>query len=102
MKFSRRLPRTMERPLANPEQKTMRMSVLIAIAILLAGCSTTVTYVPISWGMGEAVKSLTLQDEFLKVLFNRYDPGRNTLRVSGDSFYEVLTADEAVKKRVQA
>jgi hypothetical protein len=77
----------------------MRIFLVMIIALLLTGCSTTVTYIPISWGMGEKVKNLTQQDEFLKVLFNRYDPERTTLRVSGESFYEVLTPDTAAKRQ---
>ncbi len=69
------------------------------IASLLTGCCSTVTYIPISWGMGEKVKNLTQQDEFLKALFNRYDQERITLRVSGESFYEVLTPADAAKRQ---
>ena len=61
-------------------------SLLVAgiIAALLAGCATT--FIPISWGMRDKVLRISQQDEVLKILFHRYDPERNTLRVDGASF----------------
>jgi hypothetical protein len=65
----------------------------VAAALFLSGCS--VTYIPVSWGMGERVKEISSRDELLNILFTRYDPKRLLLRVDGESFNEVLTADEA-------
>lgn len=62
----------------------MRLIVVGAIAAMLAGCATT--FIPISWGMREKVLGLSLQDEVLRILFQRYDPERTTLRVAGESF----------------
>jgi len=58
------------------------------LALFLGGC--TATYVPISWGMGEKVNGLSRSDLTLAILFNRYDPDRKTLRVSGESYNEVM------------
>lgn len=62
------------------------------LALMLAGCSTT--YVPISWGQGDLVKKLSREDPFLSLLFDRYDPQRSTLSVSGASFDEVMMPSE--------
>lgn len=62
------------------------------IALVLSGCATT--YVPISWGQGDTVKKLSKEDVFLAALFNRYDPDRSTVRVSGPSFDEVMMPSE--------
>ena len=74
----------------------MRSNVMFAAAILLAlltgGC--TATYIPISWGMGERVQKLSRSDLMLAILFNRYDPKRQTLRVAGESFDEVMMPSE--------
>lgn len=64
----------------------------LLMALLISGCATT--YVPISWGQGDVVKKLSREDLFLSTLFNRYDPDRNTLRVSGASFDEVMMPSE--------
>ena len=64
----------------------------LLLALTISGCATT--YVPISWGQGDLVKRLSREDLFLSTLFNRYDPDRNTLRVSGASFDEVMMPSE--------
>ncbi|GFO62482.1 hypothetical protein M1B72_21235 [Geomonas paludis] len=73
-------------------QGLSRKLFFVLVALMLSGCATT--YVPISWGQGDAVKKLSREDVFLSALFNRYDPGRTTLRVSGASFEEVMMPDE--------
>lgn len=65
---------------------------LLLLALMLAGCSTT--YVPISWGQGDLAKKLSREDPFLRLLFDRYDPQRSTLSVSGASFDEVMMPSE--------
>lgn len=65
---------------------------VLALALLLGGCATT--YIPISWGMGERVQHLSREDLTLSILFERYDPKRQTLRVSGASFDEVMMPSE--------
>jgi hypothetical protein len=62
------------------------------LALLGTGC--TATYVPISWGIGDKVKSLSRSDTTLLTLYNHYDPDRQTLRVSGTSFDEVMMPSE--------
>ena len=69
----------------------MMLPVLL-LALTVSGCSTT--YVPISWGFGEQVRQISRSDQFLTALFNRYDPDRKTLRVSGESFSEVMMPSE--------
>ncbi|HEY5522818.1 MAG TPA: hypothetical protein VIK21_06470, partial [Desulfuromonadaceae bacterium] len=61
-------------------------------ALLLSGCATT--YVPVSWGFGEKVQTLSRSDLTLSILFERYDPQRKTLRVAGASFDEVMMPGE--------
>ena len=68
------------------------MAFAIALALALSGCATT--FVPISWDFGEKVQQLSRSDPTLAILFNRYDPLRNTLRVAGDSFDEVMMPSE--------
>lgn len=65
---------------------------LLLLALLSSGCATT--YVPVSWGFGDKVKQLSRSDLFLTTLFNRYDPDRSTLRVTGDSFDEPMMPSE--------
>lgn len=65
---------------------------LLLLALMLTGCSTT--YVPISWGQGDLAKKLSHEDPFLRLLFDRYDPQRSTLSVSGASFDEVMMPSE--------
>ncbi|QXE89846.1 hypothetical protein [Geomonas subterranea] len=73
-------------------QGLLRKLSFVLVALILSGCATT--YVPISWGHGEKVKKLSTEDLFLCSLFNRYDPDRSTVRVSGASFEEVMMPDE--------
>ncbi|MBJ6798965.1 SprT family zinc-dependent metalloprotease [Geomonas propionica] len=73
-------------------QGLLRKLLFVVTALALSGCATT--YVPISWGQGDAVKKLSKDDLFLSALFNRYDPDRSTLRVSGTSFEEVMMPNE--------
>ena len=61
---------------------------LLLLALLTCGCATT--YVPISWGFGEKVQQISRSDLMLTTLFDRYDPGRSTIRVAGASFDEVM------------
>jgi hypothetical protein len=68
------------------------VGLLILLSLLTGGC--TAAYVPISWGMGEKVKYLSRSDQTLAILFDRYDPNRQTLRVSGASFNEVMMPSE--------
>jgi hypothetical protein len=65
---------------------------LLLLSLLLGGC--TATYVPISWGMGEKVQHLSRSDLMLSILYERYDPKRQTLAVSGSSFNEVMMPSE--------
>lgn len=69
-----------------------KYAVITILALLAGGCSAT--YIPISWGLGEKVQQLSRSDLTLVTLFNRYDPQRQTLRVAGDSFDEVMMPDE--------
>lgn len=62
------------------------------LMLLVCGCATA--YVPVSWGMGERVQRLSRSDVTLSMLFDRYDPQRETLRVRGDSFEQVMMPDE--------
>jgi hypothetical protein len=65
---------------------------LLLLSLLLGGC--TATYIPISWGMGEKVQHLSRSDLMLSILYERYDPKRQTLGVSGSSFNEVMMPSE--------
>ncbi|WP_136515363.1 hypothetical protein [Geomonas edaphica] len=65
---------------------------MLLLALMLAGCSTT--YVPVSFGQGDLAKKLSHEDPFLRLLFDRYDPQRSTLSVSGPSFDEVMMPSE--------
>ena len=65
---------------------------LLLLALLSSGCTTT--YVPVSWGLGDRVKQYSRSDLFLATLFNRYDPDRSTLRVTGNSFDEPTMPSE--------
>lgn len=69
-----------------------KVATFLLLALSLGGCATT--YVPISWNFGEQVQTLSRTDPILAVLFNRYDPARETLRVSGASFDEVMMPSE--------
>jgi len=69
-----------------------KIAAVLLLALALGGCSAT--YVPISWGMGEQVQQLSRSDLTLAILFDRFDAGRKTLRVSGESFAEVLMPSE--------
>lgn len=71
---------------------TVKKLSFLLMALLISGCATT--YVPISWGNGDLVKKLSREDLFLSTLFNRYDPDRSTVRVSGPSFDEVMMPSE--------
>jgi len=61
-----------------------KLTVAAAMVVLVACASTT--FVPISWGMRDKVLSMSQRDEVLRILFQRYDPERKTLRVDGPSF----------------
>jgi len=65
---------------------------ILLLALLTGGCATT--YVPISWGFGDKVQQLSRSDLILTTLFDRYDPQRNTLRVAGASFDQVMMPSE--------
>jgi hypothetical protein len=69
-----------------------RISVVLLLALSLSGCATT--YVPISWNFGKKVQQLSRTDLTLAILYNRYDPERQTLRVAGESFDEVMMPSE--------
>ena len=69
-----------------------KIVVFILLALSLCGCATT--YVPISWYSGDKVRGLSRSDLTLAILFNRYDPERKTLAVSGESFDEVMMPSE--------
>jgi hypothetical protein len=73
-------------------QAMVKIAVISALACLLGGCSAT--FVPISWGFGEKVQHLSRSDLTLVTLYNRYDPQRQTLRVGGESFNEVMMPSE--------
>ena len=61
---------------------------MLLLLLLTSGCATT--YIPISWGISYKVKKISSSDPFLTTLFNRYDANRNTLRVAGNSFDQVM------------
>jgi len=65
---------------------------LLFLSLSTGGCATT--FVPISWGMGEKVQRLSRSDQTLAIFYNRYDPQRQTLRVAGASFDEVMMPSE--------
>jgi len=69
-----------------------KVATILVLALSLGGCATT--YVPISWNFGEQVQTLSRTDPVLAILFNRYDPARETLRVTGASFDEVMMPSE--------
>ena len=69
-----------------------KIAAALLLSLSLSGCATT--FVPISWNYGEKVQQLSRSDLTLAVLFNRYDPARETLRVSGESFDEVMMPSE--------
>jgi len=69
-----------------------KVTTFLLLTLSLCGCATT--YVPISWNFGEQVLTLSRTDPILAILFNRYDPARETLRVSGASFDEVMMPSE--------
>lgn len=73
-------------------QGKLKILVVLLLALSTSACSTT--YVPVSWGFGEQVRRNSRSDLFLATLFNRYDPERVTLRVSGASFDEVMMPSE--------
>ena len=76
-----------------PSGRAARIFVIILLLPWsLAGCATT--YIPISWDMGDKVRNLSYSDRTLAILFNRYDPGRRTLRGLGESFDEVMMPSE--------
>lgn len=66
----------------------LKILLFLLLALVTGGCATT--FVPISWGFGDKVQQLSRSDLFLKTLFDRYDPGRSTLRVAGASFDQVM------------
>jgi hypothetical protein len=70
----------------------LKLSVVSLLVLLTCGCATT--YVPVSWGFGKKVQELSRSDLTLATLFERYDPKRQTLRVGGDSFDEVMFPGE--------
>ncbi|MBJ6725037.1 hypothetical protein [Geomesophilobacter sediminis] len=72
--------------------KTFLNIALLLLTLACTGCATT--YVPVSWGFGSKVQDLSHQDVTLVILFNRYDPDRKTLRVSGTSFDQVMMPSE--------
>jgi hypothetical protein len=65
---------------------------LLLLPLMLCGCNAT--YIPISWGMGEKVQHLSQSDPTLTMLFARFDPTRETLRVPGESFEQVMMPSE--------
>jgi hypothetical protein len=71
-----------------------RVMVAVALATVLAGCAP-VPFVPISWGMRDRVLALSREDVALAILYARYDPGRETLRIDGPSFDEFERLENA-------
>jgi hypothetical protein len=71
---------------------TARLGAIILVVMLMSGCATT--YVPVSWGLGERVSQLSRSDLMLATLYDRYDPERSTIRISGSSFDEVMMPSE--------
>jgi hypothetical protein len=69
-----------------------KFAAALLLALILGGCATT--YVPISWNFGQQVQQLSRSDLTLAILFNRYDPARSTLRVTAESFNEVMLPSE--------
>lgn len=71
-----------------PTGTVIKIAIAALIVMLLDGCATT--YVPISWDHREKVMQLSRSDKALSILFQRYDPQRETLRTGGTSFAEVM------------
>jgi len=65
---------------------------VVLFAMVFDGCATT--YVPISWDNRDRVLQLSRTDRSLSILFQRFDPQRQTLRVHGESFDEVMWPSE--------
>lgn len=65
---------------------------LLLLSLLMGGC--TATYIPISWGMRDKVHQLSRSDLTLSILYERYDPKRETLAFAGSSFNEVMMPSE--------
>lgn len=64
----------------------------MSLSLVLNGCSAA--YVPVSWDYYNEVHKLSRSDMLLAILYDRYDPDRNTLRGNGTSFQEVLMPAE--------
>ncbi|HIJ95501.1 MAG TPA: hypothetical protein HPP94_07160 [Desulfuromonadales bacterium] len=61
---------------------------ILSLSLLLSGCAAV--YVPVSWDYSNEVQKLSRSDVLLVILYDRYDPDRQTLRGTGTSFQEVL------------
>ncbi|HIJ86130.1 MAG TPA: hypothetical protein HPP97_00440 [Desulfuromonadales bacterium] len=61
---------------------------ILSLALMLNGCAAV--YVPVSWDYSTEVQKLSRSDMLLVILYDRYDPDRQTLRGTGASFQEVL------------
>lgn len=61
---------------------------VLSLSLVLNGCAAV--YVPISWDYFDEVQKLSRSDMLLAILYDRYDPDRQTLRGTGTSFEEVL------------
>jgi len=72
--------------------RTVLLWIIPLLAMLTGGCQTT--YIPVSWEMGEKVQNLSRSDVTLATLYSHYDPSRQTLRVDGASFEEVMMPSE--------
>ena len=72
--------------------RMLMLLIISLLAMVTGGCQ--VTYIPVSWGIGDKVQSLSRTDPTLATLYNHYDPDRKTLRVDGVSFEEVMMPSE--------
>ncbi|MFZ4854822.1 MAG: hypothetical protein ACOYL3_00365 [Desulfuromonadaceae bacterium] len=61
---------------------------ILSLSLMLSGCAAV--YVPVSWDYSNEVQKLSRSDMLLVILYDRYDPDRQTLRGNGASFQEVL------------
>ncbi|MDD2898149.1 MAG: hypothetical protein PHI31_05490 [Desulfuromonadaceae bacterium] len=68
------------------------ISSLLSLSLVLSGCSAA--YVPVSWDYYNEVQKLSRSDVLLAMLYDRFDPDRQTLRGNGTSFQEVLMPAE--------
>lgn len=70
----------------------LKLLVIFLLFLSIQGCATT--YIPVSWGLGNRVQDICRSDRTLATLLDRYDPERQTLRLGGRSFDDVMMPAE--------